>query len=37
MNQQSLIRKKQCLRKLEPEEIQRRMEDEPHVHVPNNT
>ena len=29
MDQQSLIRKKQWLTKLEPEEIQRRMEDEP--------
>ena len=35
MNQQSQIRKKQWLTKLELEEMQRRIEDEPHGHVPN--
>ena len=35
MDQQSQIRKKQTLTKLELEEIQRRIEDEPHGHVPN--
>ena len=34
MDQQSQIRKKQWLTNLELEEIQRRIEDEPHGHVP---
>ena len=33
MDQQSQIRKKQWLTKLELEEIQRRIEDDPHGHV----
>ena len=37
MDQQSQIRKKQWLIKLELEEIQRRVEDEPHGHVPNDS
>ena len=37
MDQQSQIRKKQWLTKLELEEIQRRIEDEPHDHVPNDS
>ena len=35
MDQQSHIRKKQWLTNLELEEIQRRIKDEPHGHVPN--
>ena len=37
MDQQSQIRKKQWLTKLELEEIQRRIEDEPHGHVPHDS
>ena len=37
MDQQRQIRKKQWLTKLELEEIQTRIEDEPHSHVPNDT
>ena len=37
MDQQSQIRKKQRLTKLELEEIQRRIEDEPHSYVPNDS
>ena len=37
MDQQSQIRKKQWLTNLELEEIQRRIEDEPHGHVPNDS
>ena len=37
MDQQSQIRKKQWLTKLELEEIQRRIEEEPHGHVPNDS
>ena len=37
VDQQSQIRKKQRLTKLELEEIQRRIEDEPHSHVPNDS
>ena len=37
MEQQSQIRKKQWLTKLELEEIQRRIEDEPHGNVPNDS
>ena len=37
MDQQSQIRKKQGLTKLELEDIQRRTEDEPHGHVPNDS
>ena len=37
MDQQSQIRKKQWLRKLELEQMQRRREDKPHGHVPNDS
>ena len=37
MDQQSHIRKKQWLTNLELEEIQRRIEDEPHGHVLNDS
>ena len=37
MDQQSPIRKKQWLTKLKFEEIQRRIKEEPHGHVPNDS
>ena len=37
IDQQSQIKKKQWLTNLELEEIQRRIEDEPHGHVPNDS
>ena len=37
MDQQSQIRKKQLLTKLEFKEIQRRIEDKPHGHAPNDS
>ena len=37
MDQQSQIRKKQCLTNLELEEIQRSIEDEPHGHTPSDS
>ena len=37
MDQQSQIRKKQSLRKLELEKIQKRLKNEPHGHLPNDS
>ena len=37
MDQQSLLRKKQWLTKLELEEIKRKIEDKPYGHVPNDS